>query len=74
MEQLIFGLFVLWISVFSILCKGLKSFGKIIVELGPLALIALIVVTGKMLSVIDLTKLQVIMIFMYEHDIGFHDF
>uniref|UniRef100_A0A1A9UWA6 Transporter n=1 Tax=Glossina austeni TaxID=7395 RepID=A0A1A9UWA6_GLOAU len=59
-DRLIFGLFVLWISVFSILCKGLKSFGKIVVELGPLALIALIVVTGKMLSVIDLTKLQYI--------------
>uniref|UniRef100_A0A1A9WAE8 Transporter n=1 Tax=Glossina brevipalpis TaxID=37001 RepID=A0A1A9WAE8_9MUSC len=59
-DRLIFGLFVLWISVFSILCKGLKSFGKIIVELGPLAIIALVVVTGKMLSVIDLTKFQYI--------------
>lgn len=58
-KQLAFYLAILWATVFLILCKGLKSFGKVIFIIGIVPLIGLAVVTGKLLYVVDLVKLQV---------------
>ncbi|XP_013115224.2 sodium-dependent transporter bedraggled isoform X1 [Stomoxys calcitrans] len=57
-RQLAFYLAILWALVFLILCKGLRSFGKVLFVIGIVPLIALAVVTGKLLYVVDLMKLQ----------------
>ncbi|XP_075165850.1 sodium-dependent transporter bedraggled isoform X2 [Haematobia irritans] len=57
-DRLAFYLAILWAMVFLILCKGLRSFGKVIFIIGILPLIALAVVTGKLLYVVDLMKIQ----------------
>ncbi|TMW43552.1 hypothetical protein DOY81_011368, partial [Sarcophaga bullata] len=57
-RQLTFYLAILWTVVFLILCKGLKSFGKILLLLGFLSLAVLVVVTGKLLFIVDLGKIQ----------------
>lgn len=58
-KQLAFYLAILWAAVFLILCKGLRSFGKVIFIVGMLPLLVLVVITGKLLCVVDLAKLQV---------------
>ncbi|XP_073811591.1 sodium-dependent transporter bedraggled isoform X2 [Musca autumnalis] len=57
-DRLAFYLAILWATVFLILCKGLRSFGKVIFIVGMLPLLAMAVVTGKLLYVVDLVKLQ----------------
>lgn len=57
-DRLAFYLAILWATVFLILCKGLKSFGKVLIAIGLLPIVVLAVITGKMLYVVDLDKLQ----------------
>uniref|UniRef100_A0A1I8MZF5 Sodium:neurotransmitter symporter family protein n=1 Tax=Musca domestica TaxID=7370 RepID=A0A1I8MZF5_MUSDO len=57
-DRLAFYLAILWAAVFLILCKGLRSFGKVIFIVGMLPLLVLVVITGKLLCVVDLAKLQ----------------
>lgn len=59
MFQLAFSLALIWVFVFLILCKGLKSFGKAVFLLTILPLIALAAVICKLLYVVDPAKLQV---------------
>lgn len=50
---------LIWAAVFLILCKGLKSLGKLTYLINTLPLLALIAVTGKFVSVVDPASLQV---------------
>ncbi|KAH8233602.1 hypothetical protein KR026_010253 [Drosophila bipectinata] len=57
-RQLAFYLALIWTSVFLILCKGLKSFGKLSYLIYSLPLITLAVVTAKFAYVVDPRSLQ----------------
>ncbi|XP_017468509.1 PREDICTED: uncharacterized protein LOC108360651 [Rhagoletis zephyria] len=57
-NRLAFNLAIIWVFVFLILCKGLKSFGKVVFLLTILPLIALAAVICKLLYVVDPAKLQ----------------
>ncbi|CAD7012400.1 uncharacterized protein LOC101452208 isoform X2 [Ceratitis capitata] len=57
-NRLAFSLALIWVFVFLILCKGLKSFGKAVFLLTILPLIALAAVICKLLYVVDPAKLQ----------------
>ncbi|XP_030567562.1 uncharacterized protein LOC115767426 isoform X1 [Drosophila novamexicana] len=57
-RQLAFYLALIWAAVFLILCKGLKSLGKLTYLINTLPLLALIAVTGKFVSVVDPASLQ----------------
>ncbi|XP_011179511.2 sodium-dependent transporter bedraggled [Zeugodacus cucurbitae] len=57
-NRLAFNLTLIWVVVFLILCKGLKSFGKAVFLLTILPLIALAAVICKLLYVVDPAKLQ----------------
>lgn len=57
-NRLAFNLTIIWVAVFLILCKGLKSFGKAVFLLTILPLIALAAVICKLLYVVDPEKLQ----------------
>ncbi|XP_062136576.1 sodium-dependent transporter bedraggled isoform X2 [Drosophila sulfurigaster albostrigata] len=57
-RQLAFYLALIWAAVFLILCKGLKSLGKLAFLINTLPLIALLVVTGKFVSIVDPAILQ----------------
>ena len=74
LKQLAFYLAILWATVFLILCKGLKSFGKVLIAIGLLPIVVLAVITGKMLYVVDLDKLQVrlLLINMFENYLTLH--
>ncbi|KAM7343250.1 sodium-dependent transporter bedraggled isoform 2-T3 [Cochliomyia hominivorax] len=54
----VFYLAILWAIVFLILCKGLKSFGNMIIVLGLLPISLLAAITVKLLSIVDFGKLQ----------------
>ncbi|KAH8297263.1 hypothetical protein KR044_008884 [Drosophila immigrans] len=57
-RQLAFYLALIWAAVFLILCKGLKSLGKLAFLINTLPLLALLVVTGKFVSIVDPANLQ----------------
>ncbi|XP_017839286.1 uncharacterized protein LOC108597311 isoform X2 [Drosophila busckii] len=57
-DRLAFYLALIWAAVFLILCKGLKSLGKLAFLINTLPLMALIAVTGKFVSVVDPASLQ----------------
>lgn len=50
---------IIWVVVFLILCKGLRSFGNAVFLLILLPLVALAVVICKLLYIVDPVKLQV---------------
>lgn len=56
---------VLWLCVFVVLCKGLRSYGKIVLGLMVLPLIGLTTLCTKMLFMINSSSLQVIYIFEF---------
>ncbi|XP_001985736.2 sodium-dependent transporter bedraggled isoform X1 [Drosophila grimshawi] len=57
-RQLAFYLALIWAAVFLILCKGLRSLGKLTYLINTLPFLALIAVTGKFVSVVDPASLQ----------------
>ncbi|KAH8252627.1 hypothetical protein KR032_000866 [Drosophila birchii] len=57
-RQLAFYLALIWAAVFLILCKGLKSLGKLAYIIYSLPLISLAVVTVKFVYVVDPGRLQ----------------
>lgn len=50
---------VLWLFVFVVLCKGLRSYGKIVLGLMVVPLIGLTTLCTKMLTMINSSSLQV---------------
>lgn len=50
---------LIWTAVFLILCKGLKSFGKLSYLIYSLPLVTLAVVTAKFAYIVDPRSLQV---------------
>lgn len=50
---------VLWLCVFVVLCKGLRSYGKIVLGLMVIPLIGLTTLCTKMLTMINSSSLQV---------------
>lgn len=59
LQQLAACLVLIWAAVFLILCKGLKSLGKLTFLTNTLPFMALIAVTGKFVSIVDPASLQV---------------
>nr|XP_014090827.1 uncharacterized protein LOC106617893 isoform X2 [Bactrocera oleae]XP_036231379.1 uncharacterized protein LOC106617893 isoform X2 [Bactrocera oleae] len=57
-NRLAFNLTIIWVVVFLILCKGLRSFGNAVFLLILLPLVALAVVICKLLYIVDPVKLQ----------------
>lgn len=51
--QLAFNLAILWTVVFVALCKGIRSFGKIVIGLFSFAFVGLIAITSKFLSMVN---------------------
>ncbi|EAT41564.1 AAEL006800-PA [Aedes aegypti] len=56
--QLAFNLAILWTFVFVVLCKGIRSFGKIVIGLFCFAFIGLIAVTSKFLSMVNYDSIK----------------
>lgn len=56
--QVAFNLAILWSVVFVILCKGLRSYGKMVVGLSVLPLIGLTALVAKFITLIDMSSLQ----------------
>lgn len=56
--QLAFNLSLVWVFVFIILCRGLRSFGRVLLWLTIMPLCILLTVTIKLLTVIDSSNLQ----------------
>lgn len=56
--QLAFNLSVVWVIVFVILCRGLRSFGRCLMWLTIIPVCILLTVTIKLLTVIDISNLQ----------------
>ncbi|XP_055372530.1 putative uncharacterized protein DDB_G0282133 [Condylostylus longicornis] len=56
--QLAFNLAIIWALVFIILCKGLKSFGKIVLSLTVIPLVLFFIVTCQLLYIIDFSSVQ----------------
>lgn len=56
--QLAFNLSVVWLIVFVVLCKGLRLYGKLVMALSSLPLIAFAALTIKMLTLLNLTGFQ----------------
>ncbi|XP_046403337.1 sodium-dependent transporter bedraggled [Ischnura elegans] len=50
--QLVFNLAVVWMIIFVCLCKGLKSYGKVVYVFAPLSILCLSVVCTKMLGIV----------------------
>lgn len=50
---------VLWLCVFVVLCKGLRSYGKIVLGLMVVPFIGLTALCTKMLTMINSSSLQV---------------
>ncbi|XP_071444051.1 sodium-dependent transporter bedraggled isoform X2 [Hetaerina americana] len=50
--QLVFNLAVVWMIIFVCLCKGLKSYGKVVYVFAPLSILCIIVVCTKMLGIV----------------------
>lgn len=57
--QVAFNIAVLWLCVFVVLCKGLRSYGKIVLGLMVVPLIGLTALCTKMLTMINSSSLQV---------------
>ncbi|XP_052842922.1 sodium-dependent transporter bedraggled isoform X2 [Drosophila gunungcola] len=57
-DRLAFYLALIWAAVFLILCKGLKSLGKLAYIIYTLPLVALAVVTAKFVYVVDPSRIQ----------------
>ncbi|XP_017049785.1 sodium-dependent transporter bedraggled isoform X2 [Drosophila ficusphila] len=57
-DRLAFYLALIWAAVFLILCKGLKSLGKLAYIIYTLPLISLAVVTAKFIYVVDSSRIQ----------------
>ncbi|XP_023171190.2 uncharacterized protein LOC111599698 isoform X2 [Drosophila hydei] len=57
-DRLAACLVLIWAAVFLILCKGLKSLGKLTFLTNTLPFMALIAVTGKFVSIVDPASLQ----------------
>ncbi len=57
--QVAFNMAVLWLCVFVVLCKGLRSYGKIVLGLMVVPLIGLCTLCTKMLTMINSSSLQV---------------
>ncbi|XP_017078819.1 uncharacterized protein LOC108112937 isoform X1 [Drosophila eugracilis] len=57
-RQLAFYLALIWAAVFLILCKGLKSLGKLAYIIYTLSLVALAAVTAKFVYVVDPSRIQ----------------
>lgn len=56
--QLAFNVAVVWLIVFIVLCKGLRLYGKIVIALTTLPLIAFMALTIKMLTLLSITSFQ----------------
>lgn len=56
--QLAFNLSVVWLIVFVMLCKGLRLYGKIVIALASLPMIAFFALTIKMLTLLNFTGFQ----------------
>lgn len=56
--QLAFNLAIVWAMVFLVLCKGLKSFGKIVVALTLLPLVLFVVITCRLLHYVGFSNAQ----------------
>lgn len=56
--QLAFNLAVLWLIVFVVLCKGLQSYGKMVIILMMLPIVGLASLCIKLLTLIKTTSLQ----------------
>ncbi|KRG05487.1 sodium-dependent transporter bedraggled isoform X2 [Drosophila mojavensis] len=57
-DRLAACLVLIWAAVFLILCKGLKSLGKLTYLINTIPFLALIAVTGKFVSIVDPASLQ----------------
>lgn len=55
--QIAFNLSIIWLFVFIILCRGLRSFGKCLIGFTILPMIILIAVTIRLLCVIDINTI-----------------
>ncbi|XP_062563390.1 sodium-dependent transporter bedraggled-like [Armigeres subalbatus] len=56
--QLAFNLAILWTFVFVVLCKGIRSFGKIVIGVFSCGFIGLIAVTSKFLSMVNYDSIK----------------
>ncbi|CAM6031843.1 unnamed protein product, partial [Sphagnum compactum] len=56
--HLAFNLAIIWLLIFLVLCKGIKSYGRFIVLLAIAPIILLIAVTSKFLSVVEFDSIQ----------------
>ncbi|XP_055529173.1 sodium-dependent transporter bedraggled [Wyeomyia smithii] len=56
--QLAFNLAIIWTLVFVVLCKGIRSFGKIVLGLFSAAMIGLIAICSKFLTMVNYDSVQ----------------
>ncbi|XP_055619242.1 sodium-dependent transporter bedraggled isoform X2 [Toxorhynchites rutilus septentrionalis] len=56
--QLAFNLAILWTFVFVVLCKGIRSFGKIVIGLFSFAMVGMIAICSKFLSMVSFDSVQ----------------
>ncbi|EDS34501.1 sodium/chloride dependent transporter [Culex quinquefasciatus] len=56
--QLAFNLAIIWTFVFVVLCKGIRSIGKIVIGLYSLAMTGLIAICFKFLTMVNYDSLQ----------------
>lgn len=56
--QLAFNLTIIWLIVFVLHCKGIRLFGRFVIVLMVVPLIALIAVTVKILTLLNLSSFQ----------------
>ncbi|XP_055589821.1 sodium-dependent transporter bedraggled [Uranotaenia lowii] len=56
--QLAFNLAIIWTIVFVVLCKGIRSFGKIVIGLFSFAMIGLIAICSKFVTMVDFDSVQ----------------
>ncbi|XP_053685841.1 sodium-dependent transporter bedraggled [Sabethes cyaneus] len=56
--QLAFNLAIIWTLVFVVLCKGIRSFGKIVLGLFSAAMVGLIAICSKFLSMVNYDSVQ----------------
>ncbi|XP_058462566.1 sodium-dependent transporter bedraggled isoform X2 [Malaya genurostris] len=58
--QLAFNLAIIWTFVFVVLCKGIQSFGKIAIGMFSAAMMGLIAICSKFLSMVNFDSVQTI--------------
>ncbi|XP_058837416.1 sodium-dependent transporter bedraggled isoform X2 [Topomyia yanbarensis] len=56
--QLAFNLAIVWTLVFVVLCKGVRSFGKIVIGMFSAAMVGLIAICSKFLSMVNYDSVQ----------------